>query len=267
MKKKMVLSVVCLIALSAFGQSNDQDLLRNINWKEDSTEITTVNDIIKMQQDVTNKNYMGTHFRKVWSRKSYWNLSYYRGATTLTQDLVKPTGIGDIKSMWGISIQKGRSYALHKMPIANMVQFYLDWTYADLNFNYFKEKEEYNIYDYPPEFEASLGMALGPSVSIAPFTTTNLRGLHYMKLNVYYHIGYHLSLLGIREGEGVDSDIWGLGHGFTHSFGGSLMWKGIGLGYEYRSAAVEHQVPFFSNLDNHDKFKLGTKRLFIQVRM
>lgn len=52
MKKKLIVSFSCLIALSAFGQNvNDQDMLKNVNWQEDSTEITTVDDIVKMQED------------------------------------------------------------------------------------------------------------------------------------------------------------------------------------------------------------------------
>ena len=310
MKKKMVLSVVCLIALSAFGQSNDQDLLRNINWKEDSTEITTVNDIIKMQQDVTNKNYMETHFRKVWSRKTYWNVSY--NTTTLTPNQVIETGVNggkvpEFKSDWGISVRGARNYALHKTPIANMVQFNLDWTYLDLGVNHFKkEGDGKNLYDsraenetsnkskcyYTPwnleKYEANFGMALGPSISIAPFTTTNLRGLHYMKLNAYYHIGYHCSLLWMQNDEKADvnqkelgadyskechEDMaenakLDLGHGLTQSFGFSLTWKVIGIGWEYRSAAIEYQSLSSSDFGKDKyKFKSGTNRFFIQFRL
>lgn len=306
----MVLSVVCLIALSAFGQSNDQDLLRNVNWKEDSTEITTINDIIQMQQDVTNKNYTETHFRKVWSRKTYWNVSY--NTTTLTPDQVIKTGVGDgivpeFKSDWGVSTQLGHSYALHKTPIANMVQFNLDYTYIDLGANHFKkEGNGKNLYDsekilptsptgskcyYTPwnleKYELNYGMALGPSISIAPFNTTNLRGLHYMKLNAYYHIGYHCSLLWMQNDESADVNQEGvnnydegrhenmakgtkldLGHGLTQSFGVSLTWKVIGIGYEYRSTAVEYQ-PLSSSDFGKDKykFKSGTDRIFIQFRL
>lgn len=305
MKKKMVLSVICLIALSAFGQSNDQDLLRNVNWKEDSTEITTVNDIIKMQQDVTNKNYTETHFRKVWSRKSYLNLSYH--PTTLTPDQIIPTGVGsgivpEFKSHWGASLQLGRSYALHKTPIANMAQFYIDYTYIDLGANHFKkEGDGKNLYDsskelttsdgskcyYTPwnleKYEASYGMALGPSISIAPFNITNLRGLHYMKLNAYYHIGYHCSLLWMQNDESADvnqSNEKGrhenmakgtkldLGHGLTQSFGFSLTWKVIGIGWEHRSTGVEYQSLSSSDYGKDKyKFKSGTNRFFIQFRM
>lgn len=136
MKKKLIVSFSCLIALSAFGQNvNDQDMLKNVNWQEDSTEITTVDDIVKMQEDVTSRRFRDTHFRDVWSRKSYFNISY--NSTTLSPDQDIYSGVGedlisDFKSSWGVSLQLGRSYALHKRPIGNLLQFNLDFTYVDL---------------------------------------------------------------------------------------------------------------------------------------
>ncbi len=310
MKKKLILSVLCLFAISAYGQDvNEQDLMKNVNWKEDSTEITTINDIIKMQQDVTSKTFTERHFHDVWGRKSYLNVSYNN--TTLTPDQTIPTGVNngtvpEFKTDWGASLQVGRSYALHKNPIANILQFNLDYSYIDLNVNHFKaENDGKNIYDsravlkynndgkdyfYTPwnveKYDFNYGMALGPSICIAPFTSTNANGLHHLKLNLYYHIGYHVSLLYMKSNDDADvnkgstseekirsdkmKDISSLdlGHGLINSFGFSIVWKAIGLGFEHRSASLKYKSLSTDNFSKEEySFKSGTSRFFIQFRM
>lgn len=309
MKKKLTLTVVCLIALNALGQNvNEQDMLSNVNWKEDSTEITTINDIIKMQQEVTSKNFTEKHYREVWSRKSYLNLSY--NTTKLTPDENIPTGVNagivpEFKSNWGFSLQVGRSYALHKNPIANILQFNIDYTYIDLNVNHFaQEGDGKNLYDsnakwtkgndeyfYTPwnleKYELNYGMAIGPSIAVAPFTSTSSSGLHHLKINLFYHIGYHASLLWMTNDEDADVNQnttdaapkenhekmkdnakFDLGHGMISSFGFSVTWKSIGLGYEYRTAGLKYKS--LSKRDFGDesyKYKTSTSRVFIQFRM
>ncbi len=308
MKKKLIVSFSCLLALGAFGQNvNDQDILKNVNWQEDSTEVTTVDDIVKMQQDVTGRRFKESHFRDVWSRKSYFNISY--NSTTLSPDQEIPSGVGsdlipEYKSNWGVSLQLGRSYALHKNPIANLLQFNIDFTYVDLGANHFEiEGDGKNLYDsnvkfinnegeyyYTPwnleKYEFNYGMAIGPSMTIAPFTSTNSRGLHYVKLNLYYHIGYHASFLWMQDKKEADAnqltddesvehrekvnDIvkMDLGHGLIQSFGFSVTWKFIGIGYEHRSAGLKYQSLGSSEFSKEKyKFSSSTNRVFLQIRM
>ena len=316
MKKKLMLSLACLFAISAYGQDvNEQNMPMTFNWQEDTTEVTTINDIIRMQQDVTNKKYAESHYRDVWSRKGYFNISY--NSTTLTPDQSIPTGVGggvvpEFKSDWGVSLQLGRSYALHKMPIANMLQFSIDYSYIDLNVNHFKQEGDGNLYDsrsilnydgkeyyYTPwnleKYDLNYGMSVGPSISIAPFTSTNVSALHHIKLNAFFHVGYHVSLLYMTNDEEADinptkkrEDVqtetqakeyeryekmskglkFDLGHGLITSFGFSITWKFIGLGYERRSGSLKYQS---LSTDDYSKqkyeFKSSTNRVFIQFRM
>lgn len=310
MKKKLTLSLACLMAISVFGQDvNEQNLLQNVNWKEDSTEITTINDIVKIQQEVTNKKYTESHYRDVWSRKGYFNIGY--NTTTLTPDGDIKTGVGDgivpeFKSNWGVSLQLGRNYALHKTPIANILQFNIDFSYIDLNVNHFThEGDGKNLYDsrmilpntdnkeyfYTPwnleKYDLNYGMAVGPSVSIAPFTSTSVSGLHHVKLNAFFHVGYHVSLLYMtNDGDAdvnqkelpdfdearydkMDNNLkLDLGHGLITSFGFSLTWKFIGLGYERRSGSLKYKSLTTSDFGKENyKFKSSTNRIFIQFRM
>jgi hypothetical protein len=311
-----MLSLACLFAISAYGQDvTEQNMPMTFNWQEDTTEVTTINDIIRMQQDVTNKKYAESHYRDVWSRKGYFNISY--NSTTLTPDQSIPTGVGggvvpEFKSDWGVSLQLGRSYALHKAPIANMLQFNFDFSYIDLNVNHFKQEGDGNLYDsrsilnydgkeyyYTPwnleKYDLNYGMSVGPSISIAPFTSTNVSALHHIKLNAFFHVGYHVSLLYMTNDEKADinptkkrEDVqtetqakeyeryekmskglkFDLGHGLITSFGFSITWKFIGLGYERRSGSLKYQS---LSTDDYSKqkyeFKSSTNRVFIQFRM
>ncbi len=314
MKKKLIFSITCLIAICAYGQDvNEPNLPMTFNWQEDTTEVTTINDIIRMQQDVTNKKYAESHYRDVWSRKGYFNISY--NSTTLTPDQSIPTGVGgnvvpEFKSDWGVSLNIGRSYALHKSPIANMLQFNFDFSYIDLNVNHFKhEGDGKNLYDsrevlpgttdkfFTPwnleKYDFNYGMSVGPSISIAPFTSTNVSGLHHIKLNAFFHVGYHVSLLYMLNDEEADSNPYrnmgddpaeiiaverfekmkdnlklDLGHGLITSFGFSVTWKFIGLGYEHRSGSLEYKSLSKNDFSNEKyKFKSSTNRVFIQFRM
>ena len=310
MKKKLIFSITCLIAICAYGQDvNEPNLPMTFNWQEDTTEVTTINDIIRMQQDVTNKKYAESHYRDVWSRKGYFNISY--NSTTLTPDQSIPTGVGgnvvpEFKSDWGVSLNIGRSYALHKSPIANMLQFNFDFSYIDLNVNHFKhEGDGKNLYDsrevlpgttdkfFTPwnleKYDFNYGMSVGPSISIAPFTSTNVSGLHHIKLNAFFHVGYHVSLLYMLNDEEADMNQGDdptdpiaveryekmkdnlkldLGHGLITSFGFSVTWKFIGLGYEHRSGSLEYKSLSKNDFGNEKyKFKSSTNRVFIQFRM
>ena len=310
MKKKLIFSITCLIAICAYGQDvNEPNLPMTFNWQEDTTEVTTINDIIRMQQDVTNKKFAESHYRDVWSRKGYFNISY--NSTTLTPDQSIPTGVGgnvvpEFRSDWGVSLQLGRSYALHKAPIANMLQFNFDFSYIDLNVNHFKhEGDGKNLYDsrevlpgttdkfFTPwnleKYDFNYGMSVGPSISIAPFTSTNVSGLHHIKLNAFFHVGYHVSLLYMLNDEEADMNQGDdptdpiaveryekmkdnlkldLGHGLITSFGFSVTWKFIGLGYEHRSGSLEYKSLSKNDFSNEKyKFKSSTNRVFIQFRM
>lgn len=310
MKKKLIFSITCLIAICAYGQDvNEPNLPMTFNWQEDTTEVTTINDIIRMQQDVTNKKFAESHYRDVWSRKGYFNISY--NSTTLTPDQSIPTGVGgnvvpEFKSDWGVSLNIGRSYALHKSPIANMLQFNFDFSYIDLNVNHFKQEGDgKNLYDsrevlpgttdkfFTPwnleKYDFNYGMSVGPSISIAPFTSTNVSGLHHIKLNAFFHVGYHVSLLYMLNDEEADMNQGDdptdpiaveryekmkdnlkldLGHGLITSFGFSVTWKFIGLGYEHRSGSLEYKSLSKNDFSNEKyKFKSSTNRVFIQFRM
>ncbi len=314
MKKRLTLFMACFFAIQAFAQTENEDnRTANIDWTEDSTEVITIKDIVNQQQKVSVSHDIERHFLDVWGRRSYLNVSY--NSTTLSPKGTVPTGVNngtvkDMKSDWGLSLQYGRSYRLHKTPVSNILQFCIDYTGIDLNVNHFKSvgdpkglydsrnkievKQDYKTtsYFYTPwnmeKYEFNFGMSLGPSVTIAPFTSSDNRGLHYLKFNAFYHIGYHISLLYMPNDKDADlndgSDItytskkdkedmaenlkmeWG--HGLIHSFGFNISWKVIGIGYEYRMASLKYKSMNTSSYGSEKyDFKSSTNRIYIQFRM
>jgi hypothetical protein len=304
--------MTCLFSTAVFAQVENEDDKVSIDWSEDTTEITTIKDIIKVQQQVTSRNATEQHFADVWGRRGYFNFSYNN--TKLTPKGNYPNGldngnVGELKSDWGASIQYGRSYRLHKKPIANVATFNIDYTGIDLNVNHFKaeglgqydsrqkhagegdKKTDDDFYTLPwnmEKYEVNYGMALGPSLTLAPFNLLNGNGLHFIKFNVFYHIGYNVSMiyspndkkLDVNQSElGVEYDkeryehmesnlkmSWG--HGMIQSFGVNVSWKAIGLAYEHRTGKIKYKAMNTSDFGNNEyEFTNATNRISLQIRM
>lgn len=296
MKRKFTLLLSCLFSIVAFAQTEEDGKTVNIDWKEDSTEITTVNDIIKVQQQLTTRSDQEKHFASVWGRRGYFNFSY--NSTKLSPKNTITTNVGnvpDFKTDWGASIQYGRSYRLHKKPIANVALFNIDYTGIDLNVNHFKaegngtglynsDKGTDEYYDFPwkmEKYEANYGMSLGPSLTLAPFNLVNSKGLHYLKFNVFFHVGYHISVLYSPNDDKADINTTGddhdkmkdnlkleWGHGMMTSFGFNVSWKAIGIGYELRNGNLKYKPANTGDFGkDENKFKSTTSRIYLQIRM
>lgn len=288
------------------GEINGQDIL---DLKEDTSVVTTLDDILTMQEGIQSLSSGEKKIHSVWERNKYRNFSYntlkMKSAgevpyeTLRTQDAEEGTTDNlrskrlEFKSDWGASITLGTNYRLHK-PIANMVSIGLDYTWFDLNLHHFEVEKDgagnesrYNSADLNETFhfmpweqekyEAEFGMMLGPSVTIAPFITTNSNALAHLRLQVYYHIGYRLSLALIRDknnghDDNTDSEFSELigeewGHGIYSAFGINLSWKAIGFGYEANSGNIKYKSLDDDNFGkDKTEFKLTTSRIYLQIR-
>lgn len=215
-----------------------------------------------------------------------------------------------MSSDWGVSFQYGRSYRLHKLPISNILQFCIDFTGIDLNVNHFKSVGDKPLYDsrqivikddgynyYTPwnmeKYDFNYGMSVGPSLTLAPFTSVSQKELHYLKFQLYYHIGYHVSFLYMPNDKEADMNDakqyddagedneefkykqemadnfkmdWG--HGLINSFGLNVSWKFIGIGYEYRTASVKYKAINTGQYgDDKYEFSNSTSRVYLQLRL
>lgn len=234
MKRKILSSMAAALALTAFAQTTEYENSVILDWAEDTTQITTVNDIINLQERVTARNSSAAHFSKVWSRNTFCNISYSSMKLTPKEEI--PLGIDfnngyapEFKSDWGAAIQIGHNYGLHRKPIANMVKINLDAIFFDLNVNHFKAEDatylynsankwggivegesDPNPYQYTPwclqKYEANYTMGLGPSITITPFSYINVPQLHFFKINVYYHIGYQVAFLWMQNNDKKDAN-------------------------------------------------------------
>ena len=296
MKKYSLLTAfAALLSLSTWGQNP-----QNHEENDTTTTTTTLSDIISMQQKVHTNNYTEQHFQKVWGRKTYLHINFNK--STLASSGLVQTEAGkanlEFKSDWGASLQMGKNFSLSKRPIANAVNICLDYTWMDINVNHFKAEEGayYNssmqypdtdgktVYYMPwslPKYDASFGMAVGPSVTVAPFASANSEGAHFLHLQFYYHVGYRVSYLKIDNDSSLDKnpakdthyDVMAdnqksnLGHGLYSTFGVNLSWKSIGIGFEQSTGNYKYK-PINSTEFGKDevKFKSTTKRFFIQFK-
>ena len=77
MRKKLFLLITTMSFTSAFAQNvNGDEQQQYIDWAEDSTEVTTISDIIKEQQEINSRNSSYRHFEEVWSRRGYFNIAF-----------------------------------------------------------------------------------------------------------------------------------------------------------------------------------------------
>ena len=318
MKRKQLTIAAVLFPLMVFSQTPEGTSSLFNEQEIDTTEFVSIEDIIKEKEEITSHANLINHFNSVWARRKFFNISY--NISTLSSKDPKGYDIGlglgeedlSFKSSVGVSLQQGKSYRLHKKPILNLLQFYLDYTPLDLSFNHYKSGDVsvglYNSAAKHPEgeevieyyhnvpwnlekYEVSYGMTLGPSITIAPFThLKNMNALHFLKINMYYHVGYQGSVLFMSNNEKGDinpdkysSDYekvknynemkeglkmnWG--HGLVTSFGVSMTWKNIGVGFEHRVANNKFK-PVRSSADfgsNTYKFKTTTNRIYVSIRM
>lgn len=213
--------IAASMACACTAQAQDINSIPNLDLEEDSTGVASVSDIVKMQQEVLSNKQAGKHFQNVWKRRSFFNMSW-----TESKMKCDDKTIGDFKSDWGVTLQSGTNYRLHKKPIAKMINIALDYSWLNLNVYHIKAEDptsekgidgkylynstdrnvvpggesgktdEYYVFPWNLEkYEANYGMTLGPSITIAPFVPLGVKQLDYLKIQAYYHIGYSASFL------------------------------------------------------------------------
>lgn len=314
MKRKLILlSSLLAFSFCSFAQiaATESDR-QNFDPEENLNNVVSVKKLIQDHQVATSSNYAEKHFEQVWKHRTYLNLNYVNGTLTPISEIVEgeekpggvPTGIGNrtdsYKSSWGAALKNGSNARLHKKPIANMFQFNLDVNWIDLSVNHYNaESNGKNIYSSEnantttntnwnysknesckytlwnvEKYDISYGFTLGPSLTLAPFNYVNSKGLHFVKFNIYYHIGYNISLMMMRctpEGDITSQDkenntVMDYGHGLCKTFGMNLSWKSIGLGYETKNSTYKYKPITGGYGDDASKFKSTSSRLYLQFR-
>lgn len=155
---------------------------------------------------------------KIWKKRAkYFYFSYAN--QTIKND------IQEIKSDMAFALASGRTYYLHKKPIAGILKFGLDWTYLDLNFAKYPDlssPEDDTSDDSSIELgflQLEAGMGLGPSVTVNP--------VDHLKACLYFHVTPSYSMM-------LQDDEFYSHYATFFNFGFTLAYKAISVGIEKR---------------------------------
>lgn len=190
-------------------------------------------------------------------RKKYFHLSYSSTKMSNDNDL---SGI-QYKSKYGVSMTFGKSYFLHKKPIAGMLYIGIDATWIDLTYSYYRynlgnyfgefgfdDKESYEISDYQGE----IAMQVGPSFHLYP--------IGKMQIEAYFRYAPTFSLL-------VEDGSFAGNYATYFVSGGAISYHCIGLGAEARFGNCKYKA--FGEDDGetfYSKTKFRGYRVFLSFR-
>lgn len=236
MKLKIVLlALFTLFTMQSFAQT-DIELPANsiLDFEEDTTDLTTLQDILDMQNLVYSKGFRSDVVKSVWKYKKHFSLSYVQTGLTGTDIAVYDASEKKfvprelkLKTDWAANLKRARTYALHKKAIGNVLSFGIEYAALDLSVSHYKcdstasynssvfrtevnnegEKSEYNGMPWGSEmYTATYGMNIGPSITIAPFARTRYAGLAHLRLQGYYTVGYRASLMWINMNDKMDEN-------------------------------------------------------------
>lgn len=217
--------------------------------------------------------------KELWDRTSWMNISY--SPQKIKSDLYR----SDMKADWAFGLTFGKTYYLHKAPLADMVRFALNWSYLDLNAAQYSTPyseridEEggsddgiygggYGDYDggyesdpYADEatsqFKIEAGMQIGPAVIINPVS--------HLMIQAYFHYAPTYSIL-------LDDDLAYYGaYASFFNVGAVVSYKAIGIGFEGRwGTSTYSQEVYSENIEDYEyrNMKWSTKcaRLYLSFR-
>ncbi len=254
MKKKTFLLLLALpMALQGFSQTN-HPYAPNIDIEEDTTHVTSLDDIIEMQELAFTKNYRSQIVKNVWKRKKYFSISYANTTLSGTGLMVYNQQNGEMekqdteyKTDWGVSIKRSDVVAFHKKPIADILSFGIEYSFLDISANHyakdenmrfdsrktFKEDNEddditnyYGKRHYVPwgseMYTFAYGMHLGPSITLAPFAKLRNPGVAHIRLHAYINVGYRASLMWLKSDDQQDLNFLDKKNGNKNGFDKTL---------------------------------------------
>lgn len=188
--------------------------------------------LVNSMQSRMNDAERSAEQERKWRRKRFFNISY-APVHKLTND---DAGLEWSKD-FAVGLTMGRTYYLHRKPVAGMVKFGIDWAYLDFTYARYKYADDISGSD-PTWHDGSDGhigydtylydlgmhsidycMHVGPSVTVNPVS--------HLMVNAYFHY------LPTASAALLDGDF---SFGFVNgmAFGMSVSWKVIAVGFEKR---------------------------------
>lgn len=210
-------------------------------------------------------------------RKKFFNISYLSdkikfsdGNIGLNNALDEVEGIANdknigIKNNWGISLTRGRSYMLHKKPIARLISIGIDASFFDVSYSNYtasfndlgasdmglEELEDYDLAKKMDFHKIEYSFQVGPSITITPG----------QKLTVAAYFRYAPTFSGLY----VDETFAG-NYATMFVTGASVAYGKMGVGIEARLGNCTYKT-FSGDLDfSASKIKTSGFRAFLQFR-
>lgn len=195
-------------------------------------------------------------------RKKFFNISY------LSDKIKFSEGNIGIKNNWGISLTRGRSYMLHKKPIARLISIGIDASFFDVSYSNYTasfndlgasdldlgELEDFDADDLNDKMDfhkMEYSFQVGPSITITPG----------QKLTVAAYFRYAPTFSCLY----VDETFAG-NYASMFVTGASVAYGKIGVGIEARLGSCTYKT-FSGDLDfSASKIKTSGFRAFIQFR-
>lgn len=276
MKKLIISLFMAAAAICVSAQDSDA-------YRADSLQ--TVLDDMTAQIETEELN------KKIWGKGRFTRLGY---AIAQTAEEYSPVE----KSKFSFFLTKGTTYLFPKKPIAGLLKIGLDavWfdiqatkynsPYSSLNWTseFVEEPTNSEYEDFEEEITdidlnigcwgVSMGMGIGPNVSVAPFALTSITGLQPLRVSLYFHYAPTMQLYLKSQ----DGDVE-LSSAFCHmmNFGGTLSYRAIGIGFEGRWGKGKFKPLDFSSIgeEGDESESLGAEkytrrfansRIYIQFR-
>lgn len=179
-------------------------------------------------------------------KKKYLNIGFVN--TSFNQE-----GTPQLKSNYGASLTVGRTFYLHKKPIANILKFGIDATWFDINYtNYDVTHITYWNTNKFQIHEGEIGMQVGPSLTINPIS----------KMNIHVYFRYAPSFSCFY----ADDEFQG-GYATYIVGGGSLTYSFFGLGLEWRHGTSKFDSLLnWSNVSENIETKTNGIRAYITFK-
>ncbi len=274
MKQIKLLAVVLLAAAASSVNAQTDNSTSSLESKLDSLQ-KNVSELQDKEADRSEKEYSAA----VWKRKKYFNIGY---TTQKMQNSDNPEKL-DVKSQFGVNIDWGRTYYLHKGAIGGVMKIGLDWSWLNLAFAKYKsgngihitlpsmggtdqdpstdynsessevEYSQYTDTDYEADVDLGIysvhaGMSIGPSVTVAPFYNIG-KGFQHILARTYFHVTPSYSAIIVSQNGSTD-----VYHGYTTfcNWGINIAYKAISIGYEYRWGKSKFNTITFDEGDDNE---------------
>ncbi len=288
MKKKFVLLFAVITWMPFLSTAQEVEKADSLSVSDNTQEqnLTVSDETYNEEDDLEEIN-------KKWnSRRKYKNLGF-QFQTLSHQDI---PGL-EWKSQYAFSYNMGRTYYLHKKPLAGMMKFGIDWTYFDVTFAKYKDDQQYKEEEISSEggytqsdpdnpfsdiveestedidlgvMQIDAGMHVGPSFTINPVGN--------LMISTYFHFIPSVSFVFLNDE---------INYNFvpSWSYGGAIAWKAISLGVEYRwgkakykslsideDAAESEDDLDFDNIEDifqkgNNRLKTSYLRIYLSFRM